>query len=358
MQMTKLLSFIVTFIFILPFFLGSSTVILGKPLKAAFIYFDSVEDGGWSRSHEKGRQVIERLPDVETTFIENVKESFYTSTVLRFLASNNYKLIFATSLMQVKGTLEVADKYPDTIFMLCSDMEKRQNVGNYFGKMYEARYLTGIVAGLKTKSNKIGYVAAFKVPEVIRGINGFILGVKAVNPTAKVHVKWTNQWNGEKRIVQATNHLIDLGVDIIAQHQDSPTALLEAQKRDVYTIGYHDDSTEMNPDLHLISAIWDWSKLYKEVVKEVQSGQWKSQSLWWGLKEGAVKLSSYGNPVSNSIQQEVEKRKQLIMDGYQIFQGPIKDSTGNIKVSLGKEMSKQDLREIDWLVEGVIEENI
>lgn len=356
--MKQYLSLITPLSFMLACILCFPMPTFGKNIKAAFIYFDSIEDGGWSQAHEKGRKSIDLLPDVETTFIENVKESFYTTTVLRFLTSNNFNLIFTTSLMQVKGTLELAGRHPNTVFMLCSGTAKKKNVGNYFGKMYEARYLTGMLAGLKTTSNKIGYVAAFKVPEVIRGINGFMLGVASVNPEAKVFVEWTNSWNNEKKIVQATSRLIKMGIDIISQHQDSPIALVSAQKKKIYTIGNHHDLTPIAPQYHLVSAIWDWSKLYKTVIRDVQKGTWKSQSLWWGLKEGAVKLSPYGKDVSDDIQKKVEQRKRKIIEGRQVFLGPIRDSQGVVRVSRGSHMSRTALKRIDWLVEGIVENNI
>lgn len=356
--MVKIRSFSSAVLFAIITTVYFTSVALSAPFKAAFIYFDSVEDGGWSHSHEKGRLALEQQPDIETTFIENVKESFYTTTVLKFLANQKFNLIFTTSLMQVEGALNIAEKYPNITFMLCSGNKIKNNVGVYFGRMYEARFLTGVLAGLKTQSNKIGYSAAFKVPEVIRGLNGFTLGVRSVNPKAQVIVHWTHQWNDGKAITEATHNLIQSGADIISYHQDSPVAQVFAQKNKVYTIGYHDDTTEIVPKYHLVSAVWDWSQLYRHVVKQVQNKTWKPQFLWWGLKEGTVRLSKFGQAVPKWIRSKVESDKNKIIEGKYIFQGPIQDNNGNIKVLKGTNMTDSELNKMDWLVKGVTETEI
>ena len=173
-------------------------------------------------------------------------------------------------------TINVAKKYPDITFLHCSGFNTAPNVGNYFGRMYEARYVTGIVAGKETKSNVIGYVAAFPIPEVIRGINAFTLGAQSVNPDVQVKVLWTNTWYNPATEKQAAITLIDAGADIIAQHQNTPGPQQAAEERGKYGIGYNVDMSANSPKASLTSAIWNWGPYYEETIKQVNNGTWKS----------------------------------------------------------------------------------
>lgn len=198
-----------------------ATGAMAKDLKVGFIYVSPVGDAGWSYAHDLARKAIDKMPGVTTSYVEAVKEGPDSERVMTNMARKGYGLIFATSFGYMDSMLKVAKKYPNTVFMHCSGFKTAKNMGNYFGRMYQARYLTGIVAGGMTKSNIIGYVAAFPIPEVIRGINAFTLGVKSINPKASVRVVWTKTWYDPATEKEAAKSLLDVGADVITQHQDS-----------------------------------------------------------------------------------------------------------------------------------------
>ncbi|CCU85265.1 Purine-binding protein BAB2_0673 (fragment) [Mesotoga infera] len=216
---------IITALFIL-----CAVILASEPLSIGFIYVGSADDGGWTEKHDEGRRYLEKTfgSQIETSFIENVTEGEQDLEVLRSYAERNVKLLFSTSFGFMDDVLEIAKNYPDTIFMHCSGYKTAENVGTYFGRIYEPAYLTGLIAGEMTKSNIIGYVATFKIPEVIRGINAFAIGIAKVNPDARVHVIWTETWFDPSSEEEAADALLDLGADVIAQSQDSPAAVQAA----------------------------------------------------------------------------------------------------------------------------------
>lgn len=325
-------------------------------LKVGFVYFTSISDGGWTHSHNQARKKLEITSGVTTSYIENVRGPSYVESALKYMAENGFKLIFSTTYEYMDPTIKVAEKYPNVIFMHCSGHKRAPNVGTYFGRMYQARYLSGIVAGEMSKSGQIGYIGAFKIPEIIRGLNAFTLGVRSVNPKAKVYLIFVEDWSDPARSVEAANHLIDAGIDALAQHQDSPAGHLIAEKRGIYSIGYHSNISNYTPNSHLVSAIWKWEVFYQSVVKEVQQGLWKSKNTWWGLKEGVVDISEFGNIVPQKAQDKVLRVKKEIKEGaFSIFEGPIKSHNKKKFIPKGTSLSDKEILNMDWYVEGVVE---
>ena len=306
-------------------------------------------------THDLGRQYVEKnMPNVQTSFVESVPAGADAERVITQLASQGNKIIFTTSFGFMDPTINVAKKYPDVTFLHCSGYKTAPNVGTYFGRMYESRYLTGIVAGKQTKSNVIGYVAAFPIPEVVRGINAFTLGVRSVNPDAKVKVVWTNTWYNPAGEKQAGLTLIDFGADVIAQHQDTPGPQQAAEERGVYGIGYDMDMTKAAPKAELTAAIWNWGPYYVNAIQQILDGKWKSGAYWGGMKDKVVDIAPYGPAVSEDTKKVTDAAKAKILDGsLQVFAGPIKDQSGAVKVPAGKTISDEDLLKIDWFVEGV-----
>jgi basic membrane protein A len=228
-------------------------------------------------------------------------------------------------------------------------------MGNYFGRVYQSRYLTGIVAGSMTKSNILGYVAAFPIPEVIRGINAFTLGVRSVNPKAQVRVVWTKTWYDPATEKEAGKSLLDVGADVIAQHQDSPGPQEAAQDKGVFSVGYHTDMSKFAPKAHLTAAIWNWTPMYKQIVDEVRKGTWKSGAIWPGMKEGVVDLAPFGTMVPKEVQDKVVAKKQELQKGNDdIFAGPIKDQSGKEQIPAGKKATDEALLNMKYFVEGVV----
>ncbi len=340
---------------ILVIFLFSLNVAWAKDLNVAFVYVGPVGDGGWTYAHDLGRQELAKLPFVKKTqYIESVPEGADATRVITNLAQKGYNLIFTTSFGYMDPTIEVAKKFKDVVFMHCSGYKTAENVGNYFGRMYQARYLSGIIAGSMTKSNIIGYVAAHPIPEVIRGINAFTLGVRSVNPNAVVKVVWTNTWFDPATERNAAESLLDVGADVLTMHQDTPATLQAAEKRSKFVIGYNTDMRKYAPNGFLTAPVWNWGVLYKEIATQVSKGTWKPSAIWWGIETGIVDLAPISEKVPAKVVEKVKAEKANIIAGKnKIFVGPIKDNQGKLVVPAGKVMSDQELLSFNFFVEGV-----
>ena len=326
-----------------------------KDVKAGFVYIGPVGDGGWTYMHEKGRLEMEKaFPGLTSSIVESVPEGPDSVRVMETFVRNGSKLVFATSFGYMDFVQQVAKKYPDVVFMHCSGYKMGPNVGTYFGRIYQPRYLSGLVAGKMTKSNVIGYVAANPIPEVIRGINAFTLGVRKVNPKAKVKVVWLFSWFDPGKEKEATKALIDSGADVIAMHADSGAAPQAAEEAKVWVVGYNNDMSKYAPTRHLTAPIWNWGMLYKYTADKVIKGTWKSESIWWGLKEKMVGLAPFGKAVPQSVKTLVAAEQAKIVSGkWDVFTGPIKDQSGNIKVPAGKRMTDAEMLSFNWFVQGV-----
>jgi basic membrane protein A len=295
------------------------------------------------------------LPDVKTTYVESVSEGADAERVLTQLARSGHKVIVATSYGYMDMMLKVAERFPDVIFLHCSGHKRRANMGTYFGRMYQASYLTGLVAGTTTQKKRIGYVAPIPIPEVIRITNAFVLGVRAVNPEVNVHVVWTNAWYDPATESEAANSLLDIGVDVIATQSDSPAPVQTAERRGAYGVGFNADASKFAPTKHLTSAVWNWGPYYVEAVKQVRAGSWKSTDQWWPIGTGIVGLSPLGPTVADTLKNLVEERKQdLIAGRFDVFWGPIKDQPGKLRIAAGEKPVDEILLGMDWFVEGVV----
>ena len=324
-------------------------------VKAGFIYVGPVGDAGWTYAHDQGRKEMEKLPYVEPSiFLESVPEGAESARVINGLVRRGSNLVFTTSFGYMDATLEVASKNKDVVFMHCSGYKTADNVGTYFGRMYEPRYLSGIVAGKMTSKNVIGYVAAFPIPEVIRGINAFTLGVRSVNPKAVVKVVWTQTWFDPGLERDAADSLLDVGADVLAMHQDAPATLQAAEARGAYVIGYNSDMREFAPKAFLTAPVWNWAAVYAKVAEEVKNGTWKSEQIWWGMNKGLVALAPLSKAVPAEVQALVaEKTAAMVAGKLHPFTGPIKDQAGKVVVSAGQVPTDGDLLGMNYFVEGV-----
>ncbi|WP_028584949.1 BMP family ABC transporter substrate-binding protein [Desulfogranum mediterraneum] len=326
-----------------------------KELQVGFVYVSPIGDAGYSYAHDKGRQAVEGMDGVKTSYVESVKEGPDSERVILNMARKGYDLIFATSFGYMDPMLKVARQFPKTVFMHCAGFKKADNMGNYFGRMYQARYLSGMVAGAMSKSNILGYVAAFPIPEVIRGINAFTLGAQAVNPEVSVRVVWTKTWYDPATEKEAAKSLLDVGADVIAQHQDSPGPQEAAQEKGVYSIGYNSDMSGFAPKAHLTAAIWNWGPYYSEIVRQVQDGSWKAEAAWRGMDAGIVELAPFGPMVPKQLQDQVRAKQEEIVSGaFHVFSGPIKDQQGAVKIPAGSMATDQEMLGMTWFVQGVV----
>lgn len=325
-------------------------------VKVGFMYVGPVGDAGWTYAHDQGRQYLKDSLDyvVADDIVESVSEGAEAATVLTQLAEKGNDVIFSTSFGFGPFTLDVAKKYPDKIFLHCSGYDTADNVGTYFGRMYQARFLTGLVAGKATKTNKIGYVAAFPIPEVIRGINSFTLGVKEANPNAEVKVVWTNTWYDPGREKDAAKVLLESGADVIAQHQDTPGPQQAAEEAGAYGIGYNTDMSKFAPKAVLTSAVWNWGPYYKKTVEAVKNGTWEPTQYWGSLAEGIVDIAPFGPMVDDETKQLVKDWREKIESGqWDVFYGPIKDQNGKLRIKEGQHMTDDEILNMNWFVEGV-----
>jgi basic membrane protein A len=331
----------------------------GEPIKVGFVYVSSIGDLGWTYAHDQGRLALEEaLPNVETGYQETVPENpADAERVIRQFAQDGYDVIFTTSFGYMDPTINVAQDFPDTTFIHISGFKTAENVGTGFGKIEEPRFVSGQLAGAMTESNQIGYVAAFPIPEVIRGINAFTLGVREANPEATVQVVWTNTWFDPAKERAAAEALLDGGADVIAQHQDTPGPQQAAEDRGVYGVGYNADMAPLAPNAVLTSAIWNWGPYYIDIVESVMDGTWQSEQYWGGWQDGVVDMAPIADFVPEDIRATIEEEVARFKSGeetiYAIFTGPIADQSGEIRVPEGQSMTDEELLSMNWFVEGV-----
>jgi basic membrane protein A and related proteins len=335
---------------------SASPVVGNEPLKVGFVYVGTVSDFGWTYAHDLGRREMEaNLQDkVETTFVENVNEGADAERVIRQLALDSNKLIFTTSFGYMNPTIKVAKDFPNVVFEHCTGYKRTANVGTYLGRFEEPRYLTGMIAGKMTKSNVVGFIGAYPIPEVIRGIGAFAQGLRATNPQAKVRVLWVQSWYDPVKERDAAQALINLGADMMTQHTHSGAVVQLAEEKGIYAFGYNTDMSKFGQKAHLTSAINKWGKFYTDKALAVMSGTWQSQAVWDGIGGGMVDISPMNQAIPADVQQLVNtKRDEFIQGVAHPFDGPVTDQKGVMRVPKGKVLDDQAQLAMDWYVEGI-----
>ncbi|MHA1536394.1 MAG: BMP family ABC transporter substrate-binding protein [Alphaproteobacteria bacterium] len=325
--------------------------------KIGFVYVSPIGDAGWTYQHELGRRAMVKAlgGKVKATFVEAVKEGADAERVIRKLAAGGNKIIFTTSFGYMNPTIKVAKRFSKVTFMHATGYKRSKNVGTYLARFYEGRYLTGIVAGKMSKSNILGYVAAFPIPEVVRGINAFTIGARSVNPKIQVRVIWISSWFDPGKERQAAETLIAQGADVVTQHTDSTAPVQAAEAKGVFAIGYHSDMSKYGKKAHLTAATHVWGNYYTRVVKAVLAGTWKSGAVWGGIKEGMIKLAPFGPAVPADVRALVGEREKAIAAGtLHPFQGPVMDQTGKVRIAKGSTMSDKAMQGMKWYVQGVV----
>ncbi len=359
----------------------------GKKIKAAFIYVGPAGDYGWSHAHDIARRYVDNKFDwLETAYAESVSETDAPRIIERYI-QEGYNVIFTTSYGFMEATIEMAEKYPDVIFFHCAGYKRAPNVGTYFAEFYQLYYLNGLMAGALTKTNKVGYVAAYPIPEVIRHINAFALGVKEVNPEAKVYVRWIFAWFDPTKAREAAEALISEGVDVLAFTEDSPTVVQVAQQhteqgQQVYAFSHYSPMLEYGPDSVVSGQLVRWEVIYQDILGKVYLGIYNNTNLenvdyWWMLREGAVELgAAYGVPINPKFVPLLKSIKinhpefgeisayDLVMKRlaqmkeetvlFDPFTGPIKDQNGKVKIPAGQRASHDELWNMMWFVENVV----
>jgi len=335
-----------------------------EPLTIGFIYVGSRSDYGYNQAQSEGAKEVAKLPNVKILEEENVPETVAVQkTMESMIVQDGAKIIFPTSFGYFDPhMLKVATKYPEVTFLHCGGMynaEKHpKNVGSYFGYIDECEYIAGITAGKTTKTNKLGFIAAKPIPQVLRNINAFTLGAKSVNPSITTTVIFTGDWFMPVKEAEAANSLVDQGVDVLTCHVDSPKVILEtAEKRGVFSCGYHANGSALAPKGYLTGSEWNWSKVFIDYVNNMRAGKELTHLVRGGLKDGIVKISPFGPAVSDDAKKLADSAKDSAMKGELIiFKGPIKDNSGKVVIDAGKSLIQTDptLESMNYLVEGVV----
>ena len=323
-------------------------------LKVGFIYIGSIYDEGYTHAHDRGRIALENM-GIECAYVENVPENADCEKAIRDLIDQGCNVIYTNSFGFMDWTLKVANDFPNVYFGHCSGYKRADNMSTFFGKIYQARYLSGIAAGYKTRSNKIGYVAAYPIPEVIRGINAFTLGVQSVNPNATVEVIWTSTWYDPAVEKQGAIELLNKGCDVIAQHQDTTAPQIAAQERGAFAIGYNTSTANIASRAYLTAPLFHWDVFYVDDINHILAGTWHSRAYWEGLGNGTVSLdvlTENNDPRTEPVIAEMEAK---IRNGeFEPFTGPLADQNGVEKVPEGVSMTDDEIWNMGWFVRGVI----
>ena len=326
-----------------------------EKLKVGFVYVGPVGDYGYSYEHDQGRAaMVKALGDkVETTILESVPENDSERSIEQ-LARTGHKLIFTTSFGFMEPTLKVAKKYPNVKFEHATGFKRSTNVATYSARFYEGRYVIGQIAGKMTKTNTIGYVAAFPIPEVVSGINAFYLGAKSVNPDVKVKIIWANTWFDPGKEADAAKALLAQGADIISQHTDSAAPLQEAEKAGKLGFGQASDQSRFAPKAQMTAIVDDWSGYYIARTKAVLDGKWKSTDTWDGMKQGMVVMAPYKN-MPDDVKALAEKTEAGIKSGTILpFACPVIDQSGKtVECKGGKTLDDGQILSMNWYVKGI-----
>jgi len=361
-----------------------------KKLKACYIYVGPIGDIGWTHAHNEGRLYVDNKYEwLETAYAEAVPEADADRFLDRFVVEEKCNVVFTTSFGYMDATIAAAEKYPDTIFFHVSGYKRAPNSGTLFADFYQVYYLNGLMAGALTKSGKVGYVAAHPIPEVVRHIDAFALGVRAANPKATVDVRWLFAWFDPAKAREAAEALIADGVDVLAFTEDTATVVQVAEEytakgQPVYSFGHYSPMAQFGPNSLVSGQLVNWGLLYEDILTKVYLGVYNNKNLenvdyWWLMREGGVELGGkFGEPINPkfeaplkaakvtdpllgevSVYDLIFKRVEQMKDPAMLFDpftGPIKDQGGVERVKPGQRLTYFELTTIDWFVEGVVGE--
>jgi simple sugar transport system substrate-binding protein len=332
-------------------------------MTVGFIYVGPKDDYGYNQAHAEGAKSLASMPGIKIREEEKVPETVDVQKTMESMINlDGAKLLFPTSFGYFDPhILKMAEKYPEVSFLHCGGLytegKHPKNVGSYFGYIDEAQYVSGIVAGLTSKTNKLGFVAAKPIPQVLRNINAFTLGALSVNPKITTSVIFTGDWSLPVKEAEATNSLVDQGADVVTCHVDSPKVVIEtAEKRGIFSAGYHANQVALAPKGYLTGAEWNWSVVYKDYVEKIKAGQPWSHLVRGGFKEGFIKMSPYGAAVSAEAKTKADAAKEQLTAGkLVIFKGPLKDNAGKDVIAAGTDRGQTDieLEKMNYLVAGV-----
>ncbi|HEY0828878.1 MAG TPA: BMP family ABC transporter substrate-binding protein [Bacilli bacterium] len=326
-----------------------------------FIFVGAKDDFGYNQAAYLGSEgVAKAFPDLKVLRTENVPETAEAERVMEEMIKQGAKIIFPTSYGHLDPALAVAKRHPEVLFFHQGGLKTAENLGTYFGTIWEPVYLAGITAGKMSKTGKLGYIVSVPIPQVLLNVNAFELGAKSVNPAATTTLVFTGSWCDPAQQANAANSLIDQGIDVLSQHQDCTKTVIEtAERRGALTVGYHADASALAPKGWLVGSVWNWSALYNDMVQTAIDGKFKG-SKYDGkfrgmLKDDIVQLTSFGSAVPDDVKKMVEDTKAAMLAGtFHPFTGPVKDQSGTVRIEDGVKPENDFLESTDYLVEGVI----
>ena len=323
-------------------------------LKACWVYTGPIGDFGYSYQHDQGRLEVEKaLGDkVETAYLENVSEGPDADRAFERLAREGCKLIFGTSFGFMDAEVKVAKKFPKVMFEHATGFKTGDNLGVYNARFYEGRYVLGQIAAKESKKGLAGYIVSFPIPEVVMGINSFMLGAQSINPDFKVKIVWVNSWFDPGKEADAAKALFDQGADIIVQHTDSTAALQVAEERKLHGFGQSSDMIKFAPNAQLTSLTDEWGPYYISRVQAALDGTWKPDNVWLGIKDGAVKLAPYTN-MPDDVKAMAEATEKKIAGGWNPFTGPVSKQDGTPWLKDGEVSDDGTLLGMNFYVKGI-----
>ncbi|WP_052703115.1 BMP family ABC transporter substrate-binding protein [Paenibacillus beijingensis] len=326
-----------------------------------FIFVGTKDDYGYNQAAYLGSVGVEKaFPNMKVLRAENVPETAEAERVMEQMIKDGAKVIFPTSYGHLDPALNVAKRHPDVVFFHQGGLKNADNLGTYFGTIWEPVYLAGIAAGKMSKTGKLGYIVSVPIPQVLLNVNAFELGAKSVNPNATTSVVFTGSWCDPGQQANAANSLIDNGADVLSQHQDCTKTVIEtAERRGMMTVGYHADASSLAPKGWIVGSVWNWSDLYVDMVKTAVDGNFKGSKYdgkYRGtLKDNIVQMTGFGAGVPDDVKQFDEQKKEELLNGtLQPFKGPLKDQAGNVQIKEGETPTVEQLEATNYLVEGVI----
>lgn len=327
-----------------------------QDLKVGFVYVGPIGDHGWTYQHDQGRLAIEEEfgDRIETTYVESVPEGPDAERVIRQLASSGHDLIFTTSFGYMDPTNKIAEQFPDVQFEHATGYKRADNVSTYSGRFYEGRHVIGKIAGLVTKTNKIGYIVSFPIPEVVRGVNAATLAARSVNPDVTTTVVWVNSWYDPGKEADAAKALINQGCDVLMQHTDSPAVMQAAQNEGVFAFGQASDMVKFGPNAQLTAVTNNWGPYYIQRTQAVLDGTWNSKDTWSGFPERTVVMTAFENMPADVKAVGEQTVSDLIAGAVHPFTGPIYDRDGELRIAAGATAGDGELLGMDWFVDGVI----
>ncbi|MCB9079597.1 MAG: BMP family ABC transporter substrate-binding protein, partial [Anaerolineaceae bacterium] len=304
------------------------------------LHVGSITDAGYNQAHHDGLvEMTKNLPNVKLVEAENVPESADAERVMENMINQGAKLIFPQSFGYLDPALAVAAKHPDVVFMHPAGFKLADNLGTYWGNNFEAMYLAGIAAGAATKTNQLGFITAFPIPNILASVNAFHLGARSVNPEVETRLVFNGSWVDPVKEAAATNALADAGVDVVTMIVDSPITIVQtAEERGIYSVGFHSSAlAQFAPKGWLTGVAYTWGDLYTKLTQEVMDGTWKSEHIRGGMESGFLTLADYGPSVTEETKTLIAEKEAAITAGeLQIFAGPILDNEGAIRIPEGE----------------------